>query len=240
MEEIKKQVMELHGDQEQSWRGNQKLLEIVTRASAPGANGDEVAEAIAAEIGAKGEKDKHVHPGHVRKKLCYLISYVVTPKQLPVLIACMGDFYLRESARYAIDRCEGEEATKALVEALDESVGPDFRIGVINALGYRAGDDAKEALMAATKDRDPDVALAAVDVLSRYADPQVDEAIASACHEAEGLHKVRAMKSRIRLAENLAEAGKTSEAKRIYKAIADSDAPAAQKKAVEIGMKKIA
>jgi len=249
MPDYKKIIMELHHDQEKAWRANHKLLDIVTRASAPGENGPEVAAVLAAEMNARtpSEKDdkgreqgnKLIHPKHVRKKICYLLAYVATDKELPALVECLGDFYLRESARFALERCTAPGATQALIDALDH-VGPDFLQGVIGSLADRGGDAAKAAITEMAGHHEPEVAMTAVESLPCFGDASSDDVIRKACHEGEASHKLRAMKARIRLAEALADHGKTSEAKRIYKAINESDAPAAQKKAVEIGMKKIA
>lgn len=249
MAELKKLVMELHEDQERAWQANQALLKLVTRASAPGADGPQVAAAMAAEMNARAPSKKddqgreigqqYVHPRHVRKKLCYLLGYVATAREISALVECLGDFYLRESARFALQLCTAPEATQALIDALDE-VGPEFRIGVIGALAERRGPGALEAVRKAAGDPDPEVAINAVEVMPLFGDAACDDLIRRACHESEPAHRTRAWKARIRLAEALAESGKTEAAKRIYQAVTQSDLPAAQKKAVEIGLKKIA
>jgi hypothetical protein len=249
MPDIKALVMELHEDQERAWKANQALLKIVTRASAPEAAGPQIAAEMASEMNARtaSKKDdqgretgnQYVHPRHVRKKLCYLLGYVATGKEIPALVECLGDFYLRESARFALQRSLASEATPVLIAAMDE-VGPEFRMGVLGALAERGGAGALEGIRKAAGDADAEVAINAIEVMPRFADASCDDLIRRACHEGEPAHRMRAWKARIRLAEALAEAGNVDEAKRIYKAVAESDVPAAQKKAVEIGHEKIA
>ena len=251
MASIKELAKQLGGDQEAAYRAYKALAEIVTRASAPDNDQERAAAAadLAAELHARGEpkKDKNgkekpgdlIHSSRTRAKIARLLSYVAGAGQVPALTELLGVLDVREMARFALDRNASTEATDALIKALDEQVGPDFRVGVVNALSKRTGANVLKALKQATQDEDRPVRIAAVEALSRFPDPGHDVLIAEATQADCRRCQARAHKARVRLAETLGKAAKKSAARRIYNAIRSSDADDPEKKAAEIGLKAI-
>ena len=251
MASIKELAKQLGGDQEAAYRAYKALEQIVTRASAPGNDRERAAAAadLAAELHARGEpkKDKKgnetpgdlIHSSRTRNKIARLLSYVAGAGQVPALTKLLGDLEVREMARFALDRDASAEATEALIKALDEQVGPEFRVGVVNALSKRTGANVLKALKQAAQDEDRPVRIAAVEALSGFPDPAHDPLIAKATQADCTRCRARAHKARVRLAETLSKAGKKAAARRIYNAIQSSDADDPQKKAAEIGLKAI-
>jgi len=250
MPEIKELVKQLGKDQETAYKANYALLQMVTRASAPDvvsqARRGEVAGQLAAELNAKTKPKKNkkgkevppelVHSAVVRSAICRLLAYVGGAGEVPALVEALGDLEVREMARLALDGNRSEEATAALVQAV-EAIGPEFRVGAINALGRRKGPNVVAALRKAAEDDDPEAALAAVEALANFADPSVDAVIAKAAGAKCAKARARANKARVRLAETLRKAGNKAAARAIYKAIAASDADQVQKRAAETGLK---
>lgn len=244
---ISRLVAELGKDQETEYKANLELQRIVARANAPGAEDERaaVAAALVAELNAMTEPTKDdrgrdvpariKHSPRVRNRVCRLLSYVAGPNEVPAYVGVLPDLQLREMARCALDRVPGREATDALIGAL-EDVGPRFRIGVINSLARRGGDAALAAVKSAAADEDPEVRINAIEALSAFPDASSDLLIIEATRTGPARHRVRAQRARVRLAETLHRAGYNGEAKRIFTAIHDGDAGAAQKRAAEIAL----
>lgn len=231
----------------EAFKAYKQLEETATRASAPGSEARcaEVAADLAAELNAqtpptKDEKGKEVpakpkYSNTVRGKICRLLACVAGAKEVPALVQAIGDLEVREMARWSLDRNRSEEATDALIKALDE-VGTEFRVGVVGSLGKRQGEKIVAALQkVAGADDEPDVRINAVEVLANIPEPTNAEVILKATQCPCPLHATRAWKAAVRLAENLRKAGKKSEAGELYRKIG-SDAPEAQKTAAKIGL----
>ncbi len=243
---IKELATEL-GDNDQgvAYKAYKSLEAIATRASAPdnGPKRAKVAAELAADLNAmtKPEKDdkgkdkprKLIHSSRTRNKIIRLLSYVAGAKEVPALAKILGDLDLREMARFALDRNTSDEATTALIKALDDEVGPCFRSGLVNALGRRKGVTALAALKSAAEDEDRQVRIVAVEALSNFADASSDALIVKATKADCPRCRARAHKARVRLAETLCRKGNKSAAKRICNAIRASDACPPQKEAAE-------
>ncbi len=250
MPEIKELVAQLGRDQKTAYVARLQLLQIVTRANAPGeeAKRAEVAGALVAELNATGEPKKNkkgedippglLHSSAIRTKIAYLLSYVAAGAEVPALEEATRDFEVREAARYALDQNTSEAATRALIAILDQRVGPEFRVGVVNALARRNGPEVLAVLRkTATDDSDDEVRIAAVEGLSYFADPGNDAVIAHAAADECPRIRTRAQKARVRLAEQLQRAGQAAAAAKIYHAIQSGNADQPQKTAAALGLK---
>jgi len=250
MPSIKELVGQLGGDQEAAFRAYKAIEDIVTRASAPENDKERAAAAadLAAELNAKTEPEKDdkgkekpprlIHSARVRSKIARLLGYVAADKEVPALVEALDDLDVREMARFALDRSISPKTTEALINALEDQVGPDFRTGVVNALAKRGCARSLAALKkTAESDEDRPVRIAAVEALANFADPSNDALIAKAAKADCPKCRVRANKARMRLAETLCKAGDKSAARKIYKAICASDACPPQKKAAEMALK---
>ena len=151
--------------------------------------------------------------------------------EAPALKQSLADFESRELARFALDRMTCQAATDALAEAALEAVGAEFRVGVVNALGRRSGSGVVNALKKCATDADPHVRLAAAEALANHPDASADELLVAAGKQSGDRAALRMAKARIRLAEGLVRAGQQEAGKKIYQAVAQSDAEGPQKKA---------
>jgi hypothetical protein len=224
-----------------------EIEELATRATAPGSETKraELAAALAAELSAqttatKDEKGKEVppkpkHSRQVRGKICQLLTYVSGPQEVPALVQAMGELELREPARCALDRNMSEEATDALIKALD-IVGADFRVGVVNSLGKRHGEKVLAALVkVAASDEDPQMRINAVEALANMPEAPAVQAALKATQDPKSCIATRAWKAAVRLADNLHKAGRKTDAADLYRRI-NADGPDAQKAAAKMAI----
>jgi hypothetical protein len=177
------------------------------------------------------DKKMEPHPKYdrdTRNKLLRFLAHVGGPEQVPAIQGVIGDLELREMARYALEGIGGDAAVTALIETLDKSTGPIFRIGVMNTLAHSGRPEALKTLKQMSNDPDLDVRLAAVEGLACFADPSVDALIVRATRVAKPRHRKRAFAARVRLAGTLMDAGKKRPAMRIYRALAAKPAPHAK------------
>ncbi len=237
-------------DQVVAYRAYENLASFADVSTAPGkaALREQLATFLAQELNAtdsggkddKG-KDKPRVPRYnmrARNQMVRLLAVVGGVREVPVLAAAMKHLDLRESARCALDRIDGEAATNALIAALNE-VGPEFRAGVVNSLGNRSGAKVIKTLQPLITDNDAAVRLAAADALAKTADAGSDAALTLMSKQECPCARKAAINARIRLAENLAQSGKKPAARKIFQSIAQSDADLPQRKAAEIGLKSL-
>jgi hypothetical protein len=249
MPSIQELVAQFGAEQEAAYTAYRQVEVMVTRASAPGKEAEKAQ--LAAELtGAlwamtepkKDDQGKKARPEIryplvARIKILRLLPYVAGAKEVPAIAKAMDDLDLREDARCALDRDPSEKATKALVDALDASVGPQFRVGIVGSLAKRPSAQAMAALQRATSDPEPAVALAAVMGLANFPEPANDDFIVKAAHCKCPVARANALKARVRFAENLSKAGAKFAAKKVYQSIAAGDADPLQKQAAEMALK---
>lgn len=249
MEAIESMTQQLGAaDQTAAYKAYQSMLKMVTvlPGNDAGQRG-EIAAMMATQLtatvpGGQDQEGKELppkirHSPEVRNRLLQLLAYVPTPKEVPAIAKAMKDLQLREMARLALARNHTPEATQALVAALKQQCGPEFRVGVVNALAGRDDAEVTQALREAVGDVDLPVRIAAAEALALQPDPANDALIARLTKAECSQCRYRAHQARVRLAATLAEAGNKSAARTIYKAVVRSDTDAAQKKAAEIGLK---
>lgn len=248
MPKIKELVAQLGADQESAFKANHTLLQMVTRASAPGQDADrkKIAKALAAGLTAMTEPSKDdrgrdvpprpVYNAEARSRVCRLLAYIADASVVPALAQALGDLDVREAARMALDRCTAEDATDALIEAFGQ-MGPCFRAGIVAALAYRTPAKVLPTLREATNDVDKKVRRAAIYALAQIPDADNDTWLAKACADDNPCGtKKAARKARVRLAYNLKDAGQSAAAERIFKEVVAGKAPAAQTNAALIGL----
>jgi HEAT repeat protein len=237
-------------DQATAYKAYQ-LLEMTALAySAPDkqAPRQDMAAMLASELnatdpGGKDDKGKDKPPVQrysmdVRRQIARLLGYVSGAAEVPALAAAMKELDLREEARCALDRNSSDEATDALLAALNE-MGPRFRVGVVNSLGNRKGDKAVKALQSLVNDEDREVRIAAADALAKIPDLTSDTVLVTLSKQECRCTRQAAHKARVRLAETLAKAGDKTAARKIFQSVRHSEADEPQKKAADIGLKAL-
>jgi hypothetical protein len=249
MPSIREFVTQMGADQVTAYTAYRAVEVMVTRASAPGKESEraQLAAELAAELHARGESKKNdkgkeipgglIHPLGARIRVLKLLAYISGANEVPALAKAMGEIDLRETARCTLDRNASEQATAALVKAMD-AIGSEFRVGVVDSLSKRTGSTvALAAVQKATEDADRDLAINAIEGLANFPEPANDVFIAKATQCPCPVARCRAYKARLLLAENLMKAGAKFAAEKIYKAVAGSNADAPQKKAAEMALK---
>lgn len=237
----------LDGDPAVSRQVLAELESMARQATAPGqdARRAEIASFLATELnavrpGGKNDKGEDKPPvqrysARVRNTIAQLLGIVGGPEQVAALALALLDLDLRESARCALDRIDSSASTSALILSLGAS-GPRFRAGVVNSLAARGGERVVKVLQSLVSDEDQEVRMAAVDAMAKIPDASSDAVLAGLAEAPCPCTRQAASKARIRLAEKLAQAGDGVAARRIYQAIRNSEADAAQKKAAELGL----
>jgi hypothetical protein len=249
MPSIPELVPQFGGEQEAAYTAFRQVEVMVTRASAPGKEAEkaQLAAELAAELWAmteakKDDKGKEIRPEIryplvSRVKILRLLPYAAGDKEVPAIAKALDDLDLREGARCALDRHPAEQATKALIDALDSSAGPEFRVGIVGSLARRPSAQAMAALQKATSDVEPEVAMAAVEALANFPEPANDEFIVKATECKCPVASKRALKARVRFAESLSKSGAKFAAKKVYQSIASGAADPLRKKAAELALK---
>lgn len=246
---VKVEMLKSLGDADQAaaYKAYQSLEMAALAFTAPGkeAMQAEMAAFLAEQLnatdpGGKDNKGKDKppvqrYPMPVRRQIARLLGLVSGAPEVPALAAAMKDFELREAARCALGANPSDQATDALLEALNE-VGPTFRAGVVGSLGDRKGEKVVKALQGLINDPDGEVRVAAADALARIPDAGSDKVLVMLTKQECRCTREAAHKARVRLAETLAAAGDKTAARRIYQDIRHSEAGEPQKKAAEIGL----
>ncbi len=251
MASIRELIAQFSGEQEAAYKAYREVQQMVVKANAPGSEAErtQLAAELAEQLWALSEAKKDdkgndlprtpTHPVATRIKILRLLQGIAGDKEVPAIAKALDELELREDARCTLDRISSHESDKALVNALDAAVGAEFRVGIVSSLAARPNAYVMAALQKATADCDPEVALAAVEALANFPEPANDEFIANAARCSCPVARRRALRARVRFAENLARSGAKQAAKKVYAAVAAGDAEAPQKKAAEMALKAL-
>lgn len=201
------------------------------------------AELNAQDPGGKDNKGKDLPPtprysAGVRRQIAGLLAYIGGAAEVPALAEAMKDLDVREAARMALDRNPSDEATEALIAALNE-IGPAFRVGVVGSLGIRAGEKVVKTLQSLVNDPDGEVRIAAAQAMGKTADASSDAVLITLSKQECRCTRNAAYKARLQLAENLARKGDKGAARKICQSVLHSEADEPQKKAADIALKSL-
>jgi len=250
MESIEQICQQLTDDQTKAFQAGKKLADLAAAAGAPGKEAERAALAaeLAKQLNAVNEtKDNR---GRVQKSLRYspavrgeiarALASVGGEAEVAPLTEALKDFEVREMARWALDRMACAAATAALIEAAQQAVGVEFRVGAINALGRRSGPEVVAALKQCAADGDVEIRLAAGEALANFPDASSEPVIAQILLDRPG--NSRAIKriaiARLQLADTLARAGQKDAAATVYRAVESATVDEAQKKAAHAVLEK--
>lgn len=175
------------------------------------------------------------YPPRVRVHLARLLGYLPCEAAVPFLKKALEDLEVRDMARCSLESNPSEQATQALVGALD-GVGSTFLAGVVNTLAKRKGPAVAQALRKASEDPQPEVRLAALQALADIPDASNDSILEKASHADSAAERRVVRIARARLAETLRASGDRQAAGRIYKAILSGDAEEPQKRAARLAL----
>lgn len=242
-------------DQVKVFQARRGLWVLIVAAGAPGKESDRavLASALAGQLVAKNEEkeeDKKKKKeeksfklnAKARSQIALLLADIAGDPEIPALIEALGDFDVRESARFALARTPSAAATAALADTAQKAVGVEYRVGVIGSLGHRSGNVAVDALKQVADDTGVEVRLVAAESLAEQPDPAGDAIIAKIGKDL-GASNPRAAKrtsiARLQLAQTLAKAGQKDAARDIYKSVASDGADDAQKNAAKTALTQL-
>jgi len=164
--------------------------------------------------------------------LCRALATVGGDMEVPAVKKCLSNIDLREAARWCLARMNCQAATDALVEALKNTSGTEFRVGVVNALARKSGSSVVDALKGVAKDdHEPEMRLAAAEALAEQPVAALDASIAAVDPGASSRNKARVARARVRLGETLVRSGDKAGAKTVFEAVAAAEVDEPQKKA---------
>jgi len=186
---------------------------LVYAASANAAARAKLAAAMAKMLPTKATPD-------CKKWLCKQLSLIGGAKEVPALVALLGDKTLGVHARFALARIPGTEAPAAMRAALDKARGPALT-GLITTLGVRRDAASVEAIAKRLTAADAEVALAAIDALGQIGGPAATRALSQA-KVPPGLQRGLA-DALMRCAEGLLTSGRAAQAEAIFTRLSAPD-----------------
>ena len=183
-----------------------------------GASGMEAQKKVLAEAMASRLADEKLTSG-VRGILLRKLQLAAGPEVAAAIGKYLLDERLGDHAALALVAIR-DGAADELLKALPAAKGRN-RLAIVQALGAVRAAGAVAALKDAVHDGDVDVRIAAVWALASIGEADGADAIIKASETSSGWERIQAAKACLVLAENLAAAGKKSEASRVYKRLAE-------------------
>jgi type 1 glutamine amidotransferase len=156
--------------------------------------------------------------------VCRKLSIIGTTQSVPALATMLTKPKMSDMARYALERMPGKAVNEALRGALAKTTGKT-QVGIINTLGQRGDKKAVGAISKLIDSSDALVADAAAAALGHIAGPKATKALAAARSKAKGKLRLVVLDSYLKCADQLAAAGKKSEASAIYRQLSKEPAP---------------
>jgi HEAT repeat protein len=167
---------------------------------------------------------KSAAPASEKALACKQLAVCGKAESVPALAALLPDKDLSSWARIALEAMPDEAAAAALRESMGKLQGR-LLIGVINSLSVRRDAKAVDALIERLKDSDAEVAAVSALALGQIGCDKATEALMAVLRTApDGLRNAVAEACMVS-AEQIAAAGKASEAVRIYRAVLDVKLP---------------
>jgi len=236
-------------DQIKAYQAQQALAKLAGELGASGketeraAAAKELAAALAATKPAKDNRgeptEESIHSVVGATEICRALAFLAGEAEVAVLKECLKNIDLREAARWCLARMTCQGATDALVEALANATGTEYRVGLVNALGRKTGSSVVEALKTATTSNEPELRLAAVEALAEQNRADLDTVIAAVDSGSLQRNEARIARARIRLGNTVLRSGDKAGAKKIFEAVAGSSADEPQKKAASAALATI-
>ena len=195
-------------DKGDDYKANYLLHAVATYARRPDAEDQRksVTEALVSTL--EGER-----PVIVRKHVLEELLWIGGTEPVEALTKLLLDPELCDFAARAL---EARKMAAPLRAAQPKAAGRN-RVALIQALGELHDAEAVPALVQDAASADPDVRLAAVEALANIGDPRgVDAVLAAAKMEKATYGEMGAAEAALRLGQNLLDAGKKDEARRIY------------------------
>ena len=180
-------------------------------------------------------------PQAAKDAVCRALRTIGTATCVPALSKLLLDEKLSHMARYALQTNSSPEATKALIGGLQQAGSP-IKIGIAATLAARSRDGHQEVsavhVAPLLKDKDPAVAAAGALALGTIGSAEaVDPLVAAGKAAGSTQLKTAVAEGLLQCAENLREAGKKGDAKKLYEQVLALKLSDASKAGAEAGIK---
>ncbi len=167
--------------------------------------------------------------------VCRQLSIIGTEQSVPILAKILTNEKTSDMARFALERIPGPAVDSALRDALPKANGKP-KVGIISSLGQRRDKQVVGTLSKLISDPDETIADAAAAALGQIANEQATKALSEAKDKTTGKLKTRVLDSYLLCADQLAAAGKKTQALSIYKELTKKDLPESLRAAATKGM----
>ncbi len=162
-------------------------------------------------------------PRGAKDYACRKLGEIGTQHSVPALAALLGNAELSHMARGVLERIAGEQATRALGDALPQLEG-DRKIGVINSLGRRGDPASVSDLLVQLKNDNPAVVRAAITALAAIDAPEAAEAVLAFRETADADQQEATVDACLRIAQRRLRQGELPAAANIFRALEGSKA----------------
>lgn len=204
-----------------AWGQDHRVLSPIDAAVAAAGKDAALAEALQPRLAAVLATSA---PQAAKDYVCRQLSLIGSAASVPALAALLPDKELSHMARYALERIPGDEAAKALRDAVGKTQGLT-KVGVLNSLGARRDAGAMALLTASLSDADAKVAAAAAAALGDIGTPQAADALAACAAKAPPAIQLALADASLHCAERLASTGHRAEAAALYKSLSKPSQP---------------
>lgn len=167
------------------------------------------------------------YPDYTKAYLCQELQWAGRDEALAPLGAALENEALLDPAAMALVAIGGDKAIDQLRRALPGATGAK-RLTIIHSLAALKDPKSAGDFEKALSDEDVEVRIAAGTGLAEIGDARAIPALLKAVEGKSGWERVQACKNCMLLAENLSEAGKTSEANKVYEAVTKWTGPQEQ------------
>jgi len=159
-----------------------------------------------------------------KREVCQHLREIGSAVSVPVLEKMLMTPETSDMARYALEKIPGDEAEKALVEALSEA-GGKVRLGIIDSVGNRKARSAVPELAKIMSGSDEQEALASALSLGKIASPGAASALSEAMERTAGRLKERIASSLLRCSEMRLAENETETAAGIFQSLIQAELP---------------
>jgi predicted house-cleaning NTP pyrophosphatase (Maf/HAM1 superfamily) len=171
--------------------------------------------------------------------ICSKLAIIGSKSSVAVLAALLGKPESATAARNALEGIPASQATKALRDSLTKLAG-STKIGVINSLGVRRDPESVGALIKLLQLEDTEVASAAAAALGEIATSKAATALLRFRPKTPEALRLKLADAMLVCADRLSAAGKKSDAKALYEALANASQPKHVQQAAALGLEHVA
>lgn len=188
------------------------LAAIAHNAARPDADADR--DKVAAEIGQALAQAQSLK---LKRELLLLVGFVGQDREVPVVAKLLGDAdpNVRETARLTLERIPGAAAVQALLDAAGRA-SDEMKPDLLFSVGKKGDRSAVAPLVNVAREGKGNVRMGAMEALAHLGAPEAIPLFDALLKEADAANRGKVWSEYLRLADNLMDGGKASEARTIY------------------------